>query len=308
MTAARRIQARVTELIGERVPFVLATVVRAEMPTSAQPGDAAVILDDGTVEGFVGGQCAEGSVQVAAGRVLTSGEALLLRILPEGDNPFPDRPGAEAVVNPCLSGGAIEVFLEPKLPAPELCVVGSTPIAEAIVSLGTQLGYLMTHEANGVPDVSGALAVLISSHGRHEEDTITAALDAEVGFIGLVASSVRGQAVIDSLDLNSDAKQAIHSPVGVDIGARTAEEVALSVLAEVTKAVRVDGLEAPKKAAGCCDGSGAEVATATEAIDPICSMTVRITDDTPHLHHDGQDYWYCNPGCRVRHQEELQNA
>jgi len=301
VTAARRIQTRVTELVDQRVPFVLATVVRAEMPTSAQPGDAAVVLNDGSMEGFVGGQCAEGSVKLAAGRVLESGDALLLRILPEGDNPFPDTPGAESVVNPCLSGGAIEVFLEPKLPAPELCVVGSTPIAEAIVSLGTQLGYLVTHEANGVPDVRHALAVLISSHGRHEEDTITAALEAEVGFIGLVASSVRGKAVIDSLDLDPSAKQVIHSPVGIDIGARTAEEVALSVLAEVTKSVRVDGLEAPKVAV-------AATATPTEAIDPICGMTVRITDDTPHLHHAGQDYWYCNPGCRVRHQEELQIA
>ena len=79
------------------------------------------------------------------------------------------------------------------------------------------------------------------------------------------------------------------------------------MLAEVTKAVRIGGLEAPKKAAACCGGD-VEVSSVTEAIDPMCGMTVRITDDTPHLHHDGQDYWYCNPGCRVRHQEELQNA
>jgi xanthine/CO dehydrogenase XdhC/CoxF family maturation factor len=163
-------------------------VVRAEMPTSARPGDAAIIVADGSIEGFVGGQCAESSVQMAALNVLESGEALLLRILPEGGAEFPERPGAQAIVNPCLSGGAIEVFLEPKLPAATLSIVGSTPIAEALVQFGTQLGYAIDHVPNCVANANGALAVLISSHGKHEEDSIRAALDAEVGFIGLVAS------------------------------------------------------------------------------------------------------------------------
>lgn len=296
MTASRRIAARVAELVDDHVPFVLATVVRAEMPTSARPGDAAIIHADGSIEGFVGGQCAEGSVKIAGLNVLDSGEALLLRVLPEDDDVFPERPGAQAVVNPCLSGGAIEVFLEPKLPASQLSIVGSTPIAEALAQFASQLGYRVDHVPNGVPDASGSLAVLISSHGRHEEDTIRAALDAEVGFIGLVASGVRGAAVIDSLDLDPTARAVIHSPVGVEIGARTAEEVALSVLAEVTRAVRVDGLEAPKTEAPPAPH---------ETIDPICGMTVIVADDTPHLHHDGADYWYCNVGCRTRHSEEL---
>ncbi len=296
MTAARRIQARVAELVDQRIAFVLATVVRAEMPTSARPGDAAVIQADGSIEGFVGGQCAEGSVKLAALNVLESAEPLLLRVLPEDGDPFPDRPGAEAVVNPCLSGGAIEVFLDPKLPAAQLAIVGSTPIAEALASFGTQMGYRIVHEPNGVPDVTGSLAVLISSHGKHEEDSITASLEAEVGFIGLVASAKRGAAVIESLDLDPSAKAVIHSPVGVEIGARTAEEVAISVLAEITRAVRVDGLEAPKTQ---------PPAAPAETIDPICGMTVIVGDDTPHLHHGGQDYWYCNVGCRTRHGEEL---
>lgn len=296
MTASRRIAARVAELVEQRVPFVLATVVRAEMPTSARPGDAAIIQSDGSIEGFVGGQCAEGSVKLAALNVLESGEALLLRVLPEGGEDFPDRPGAQAVVNPCLSGGAIEVFLEPKLPAAQLTIVGSTPIADALAQFAAQLGYRVDHVPNGVPDPAGSLAVLISSHGRFEEDSIRAALDAEVGFVGLVASGVRGAAVIDSLELDPTARAVIHSPVGVEIGARTAEEVALSVLAEVTRSVRVDGLEAPKTQAPSAP---------LETIDPICGMTVVVGTDTPHLHHDGTDYWYCNVGCRTRHSEEL---
>ncbi len=296
MTSSRRTSQRVGELIGTRVPFVLATVVRAEMPTSARPGDAAIILADGSVEGFVGGQCAEESVKVAAIDVLRSGEPLLLRVLPAEEDGFPDRPGARAVVNPCLSGGAIEVFLEPKLPAARVTVVGNTPIAESLVHFGSQLGYAIDHVPNGVPDATGSLAVLISSHGRYEEASIRAALDGEVGFIGLVASRVRGAAVVASLELNADEASVVRSPVGVEIGARTAEEVALSVLAELVAEVRLNGLVAPK--------SDAPAAPA-EAIDPICGMTVIVGEQTPHLSHDGTDYWYCNVGCRNRHAEDL---
>lgn len=103
--------------------------------------------------------------------------------------------------------------------------------------------------------------------------------------------------MIESLDLNPDERRVVRSPVGVDIGARTAEEIALSILADVVRAVRVDGLVAPKQ--------NDEPAGPASAIDPVCGMTVTIVDDTAHLAHDGTDYWFCNPGCRTRHAEEL---
>ena len=83
---------------------------------SARPGDRAIILADGSIEGFVGGHCAAGSVRTAALGALGSGESLLLRVLPDGDDAFPESPGASVVVNPCLSGGALEIYLEPLLP------------------------------------------------------------------------------------------------------------------------------------------------------------------------------------------------
>ncbi len=284
------------ELIEQRRRFVQATVVRAQCPTSARPGDAAIILPDGTIEGFVGGQCAEESVRATALDVLGEGGSTLLRILPDGVDSFPEAPGSVTVVNPCLSGGAIEVFLEAKLPAARLLVVGSTPISDALVQLGAPLGFAMDAGVDGAA-VAGATAVLVASHGRNEEDTIRAALDAGVGFIGLVASEKRGAAVIESLGLNEDERAVVHSPVGVDIGARTAEEIALSILADVVRAVRVDGLEPPK--------TDIEPVRPERAIDPVCGMTVTIGPDTAHLHHDAVDYWFCNPGCRNRHAEEL---
>ena len=100
-----------------RTPFVHATVVRAQQPTSAHAGDQAIMLSDGTIEGFVGGQCAQNSVRKAALGALQTNQSVLLRVLPDGDVAFPEAPGACVVVNPCLSGGALEIFLVPQVPA-----------------------------------------------------------------------------------------------------------------------------------------------------------------------------------------------
>jgi xanthine dehydrogenase accessory factor len=283
---------RVAALVADRVPFVHATVVRAQCPTSARPGDSAVVLADGTIDGFVGGQCAEGSVRVAALEVLEAGEALLLRILPEGDAPPPDAPGAATVVNPCLSGGALEIFLEPRLPAPLLGLVGGSPIAEAVARLGEPLGFAVERSAPGDPVPPGAVAVVVSTHGRDEEGTIRRALDAGVGFVGLVASATRGAAVLDAMELDPAERARLRTPVGLDIGARTAEEIALSIMAEVVQAIRVDGLVAPP-------GTGA--ARPIEAIDPVCGMTVIVGPDAPHAVVDGVEHWYCGTGCRDHH-------
>ncbi len=263
LVATHRSQAgRAGELIAQGTPFVQATVVRAQCPTSTRPGDSAVILADGTIEGFVGGQCAETSVRLAAAPLIESGEALLLRILPDNEEDFPESEGARTVVNPCLSGGAIEVFLEPKLPPARVGLVGDTPIADALDMLGGHLGFAF-QRSDGVPDdLQGSVAVLISSHGRHETETIRAALDAGVQFIGLVASSARGSAVLDELDLSDTERAAVRSPVGIYIGAKTAEEIALSILAELVQAVRIHDLRpSPQKLWGqvsqlsCCGDS-----------------------------------------------------
>ena len=111
----------VERLISERRPFVLATVVRARKPTSARPGASAVILPDGTIDGFIGGVCAESSVRLYALRAMETGDALLLRLVPgdgEDADPTDTIEGAVVERNPCLSGGSLEIFLEPHVPAP----------------------------------------------------------------------------------------------------------------------------------------------------------------------------------------------
>lgn len=283
-----RLGQRVTELVDARVPFVHATVVRAERPTSARPGDDAIVLADGTMEGFVGGLCAESSVRAAALAALGDGHAVLLRVVPDEGSSFPDVPGATVVTNPCLSGGALEIFLQPRLPPALVTVVGSSPVAEALAALGPAAGFLVRRSgaADAVPD--GAAAVIVASLGDDETTPIRAALDAGVGFVGLVASRRRGESVLAPMDLTASERTRVHSPVGLDIGAVTAEEIAVSVLAGLVRAIRVEGLRP----------TGAAEAAPEQVLDPVCGMTVVIGPDTPRLERDGTTYWFCSAGCR----------
>src|SRR6476469_4378393 len=152
MRIAMRMDDRAQQLRRARTPFVHATVVRAAPPTSAHPGDEAILLADGTIEGFVGGGCAENSVRKAALGALQAGESVLLRVLPDGDVHFPEAPGACVVVNPCLSGGALEIFLDPQVPAPLVHICGATPIAQALAAMTAALGYEV--QCDGDADVT----------------------------------------------------------------------------------------------------------------------------------------------------------
>src|SRR5206468_176013 len=133
---------RAQHLRAERTPFVLATVVRAQRPTSAKAGDSALVLPDGTLDGFVGGTCAEATVRTQGLRLLRSGESTLLRITPEPADAEPGE-GVVAVANPCLSGGSLEIFLEAVLPPPLVRVFGDAPVARALVGVGAAVGYEM---------------------------------------------------------------------------------------------------------------------------------------------------------------------
>jgi xanthine dehydrogenase accessory factor len=277
---------RSVELRAARIPFVHARVVLAERPTSAKPGDEAIILADGTMEGFVGGDCAETTVRQQSVEALSAREPVLLRITPV---PEPDQPGKVVVHNPCLSGGTVEIFLEPLVPPPLVHVVGTSPTATALLSLGRSLGYAMSaYEGRVSVD---AAALVVASHGQEEEAALVTALEAGVAYVGLVASRKRGSAVVDRLDVSAGLKAQVHTPAGLDIGAATAEEVALSILAEIVASH-------PRRARSST--VVAAVLPRTE-IDPVCGMSVLAGTDAVHVddsERGGRTVWFCGPGCR----------
>jgi xanthine dehydrogenase accessory factor len=285
---------RADELRAARTPFAVATVVRAQRPTSVRSGDTAIVLGDGTIEGFVGGACAEQSVRMHALRALETGEALLLRIV-AGDDHASANEGSVTVQNPCLSGGALEIFLEPILPAPRVVVVGETPIASALARLGAELDLdVWTTAIGDVELAEGDLALVVAAHGRDELRALRRGLEAPLPYVGLVASRVRGAAMVAQLRADGVAEErlaALDTPAGLAIGARTPGEIAVAILARIIT-VRRGEHALPVRVAVPAD------ARAT-AIDPVCGMAVSAADETPHVEYRGRRVYFCCDGCRA---------
>jgi xanthine dehydrogenase accessory factor len=277
------------ELVSSRRPFVTATVVRTAKPTSVRPGDTALVLADGTIDGFVGGVCAQASVRLHAARALETGEAVLLRLIPgsapaDGEPATPD--GVVVAHNPCLSGGSLEIFLEPVMPAQRIVVAGDTPIARALGAVALAAGYEVVPAS--APESSDA-ACIVASHGDQEEEALVAALEAGVGYVGLVASRRRGHAVVASLDVADALRDQVHTPAGMDIGARTPTEIAISILADVIA----------QRTSHPAPAAATAVPPAT-AVDPVCGMTVPALDATVHLVlEDGDRIYFCCEGCKT---------
>ena len=303
---------------GPRAPFVAATVVRAQSPTSVRAGDAATVSPDGTIDGFVGGACAEASVRLYSLRAMESGEPVLLRILPgaaEGEPGVAE--GAVTVKNPCLSGGSLEIFLEPHLLPAIIRVVGDTPIGVALGDLATRLGYAveLSSAENAEPAADDA-AVVVASHGHDEERVLTAALRSGVPYVALVASEIRGRAVRDSLDVPEEDRARLRSPAGLEIGAESPQEIALAILAEIValrsqvggaaRTAQRPTTPAPARERApeelrdeVPSANGAPAAISTEvAIDPICGMEVAVSAASIQLERDGELYYFCSEGCR----------
>jgi xanthine dehydrogenase accessory factor len=284
--------AEVQRLRAAREPFVHATVVRAVRPTSVRPGDSALVLADGTIMGFVGGTCAQTSVRLHAARALERGEGVLLRLIP-GTAPGDVEPEEGVVIahNPCLSGGALDIFLDPQLPARRVVVVGDTPIARALAEVAGAAGYdvVAVGDAAAAEPQAGDAAVVVASHGSDEEVALTRAVTAGVGYVALVASPRRGAAVLESLDVAGALRERVHTPAGLDIGAHAPADVAISILAEIVSE-RVVDVPSPS-------GPALPVVVAV-AIDPICGMEVVATDASIHLDLDGERVYFCRVACR----------
>ncbi|TAM66644.1 MAG: YHS domain-containing protein [Microbacteriaceae bacterium] len=286
---------RARELADRRERYVRATVVRAERPTSAHAGDTALVLADGTIEGFVGGNCVAASVREYALKALSSTEPVLLRVAP-GEPSHVREEGAVNVSNPCVSGGSIEIFLEPRVPAPRVLIVGNTPIAQSLVVLGADLGMTMEQitDATVAPGADDA-ALIVASHGWEEEPALESALRAQVPYIALVASRARGAEVLASLDVDDEQRARVHSPAGLDLGAHTAAEIALSILAQLIGERAV----ARTNRTADADGEPAATGSVATAIDPVCGMSVVAAESSLHVEYDGATVYFCSTGCRA---------
>jgi xanthine dehydrogenase accessory factor len=306
--------------------FVLATVVRAERPTSAKPGAKAIVTADGKLVGWVGGNCAQPTVVREALTALSTGQPRFVRLCP------PERVNGEApegiVVVPmtCASGGTLDIYLEPQLPQPHILAIGHLPVIEALVRLGKAMGYRVTVMGLGVSqefvpqadvvhdhlDINRAQVaitphtyVVVASHGNYDEDALLAAMQSGASHIALVASPRRSEAMRQFLR-ESDVSEAqlarLKGPAGLDIGAVTPEEIALSILAEVVQSLRHSD-DAPAVASDQIEVIPLVAARAV-AIDPVCGMEVEIASAKHVAEYNDQKYYFCSSGCRRSFEKE----
>lgn len=302
---------RAAELQRSGTPFAMATVTMSQRPTSARAGAKAVVTADGAIFGWVGGACSQPSVARHAREALETGEPRLIRLSPDGEGGLRD--GVLELAMTCHSGGTLEIFIEPFLPAPYLIAVGNSPIAESLVSLGKMLGFQTVSMAG--PDESDADEVysgfafdqlspgrvpfvVVATMGTDDELALLAALSAKPAYLAVVGSQRRFATMAEYLKsrgVSDETLATIHSPAGLDIRAETPAEIALSILAEIIPVRREMQHRLPEAVA----------APASQiVIDPICGMEVDLATAKHTLVVNGETIGFCCPGCLRAYERE----
>ena len=311
---------RIQTLRNNGNPFAIATVVRAERPTSAKVGAKAIITEDGTLSGWIGGSCAEPTVKREAKKVLQDGQPRLIRLCPPEKMGTAPQEGVTEIALTCISGGTLEIYIEPQLAQPHLVVIGHLATAEALVTLGKDLGWhvsLMgldvTRERFPAADqifdeldfskltITKNLYVVVASHGNYDEDMLVEALQSNAPYVALIASKKRANAILQYLNeanLTHEQILRLKYPAGLDFGAVTPEEIALSILAEIVQRRRQSVNVADNKSPITNLQLPMAQNLVLEAVDPVCGMTVEITTAHFTSEYDGKTYYFCATGCK----------
>jgi xanthine dehydrogenase accessory factor len=281
--------------------FALATVVWRQPPSSSQPGSRAIITADGELRGWIGGACAEPVVIREAQRVIAEGTArlLLLGTPDQFGGTVPD--GITVIPISCQSEGALEVYIEPVLPVPHLVVIGGSPMARTLATLGEALGW-RTDLVDGpdfAPDVADERSmIVVATQGHDDEDVLIRAVAAHPAYLGLVGSRRRGATVLGYLadrGVPEEDLARVRVPAGLDLGPTTHQEIAVAILAELVQ-LRASGALSPPRATAPRPARPA-------AVDPVCGMTVTTASGRP-LPHDGVNYYFCCVACRQAFEED----
>lgn len=284
---------RTAELAREERPFAVVTVVRIEPPTSARPGNRAIILPDGSIEGWLGGGCITPAAREEALLALESGESRFVRITPDES---PASPGIRVVRMTCTSEGSVDLYVEPFLPRPTLLVAGDSPVAGTLAAIAPPLGFrFATLGPDGAAEVPNPVDtwMVVATFGGYDEDAVEAGLRLGLPYVGLVASQRRAGSVLSELRARGhpdEELEIVRSPAGIPLGAEGHAGLALSIMSEVVslRAERRPGLV--RRSVEAPEVSGT-------AIDPICGMTVEVAGARHVTGHEGQNYYFCCAGC-----------
>jgi xanthine dehydrogenase accessory factor len=295
-------------------PFVLATVVRVERPSSGKPGYKAIVRPNRELIGWLGGSCAESVLISESLRALRDGEPRLMRLTPIAGQRAAEEGIVEYVME-CASGGTMDIYLEPQMPQPQLVVIGDSPVAATLRALGRVLDYRVVRVSpeamdDSSPDADAVVRDLerlpevvtsdtyavVATMGKYDETALKHLAGSRAAYVGLVASRRRAAAVLASLaeaGVSPEAQARIVSPAGLDFSARTPEEIAVSILAQI---IQVRRTSAPRELP-VSEAPSSPIVRMER--DVVCGMDVPI-DSPIRATHEGTAYVFCSEGCRAR--------
>jgi xanthine dehydrogenase accessory factor len=306
-----RIWQEALRLEESREPFAVVTVVRTVKPSSATVGAKALIKSTGEMIGFVGGQCTQSIVISQALKCIEHGASQLVLITSDSSQ-VRSTDGVTVLPMTCHSEGTVELFIEPKLPAPVLLVIGHSPIADSLQNIAAHLNFqvqsaAMEHAASeGTTNLTefketirthltpGAY-VVVASMGLYDTESILALQGFELSYVGLVTSPKRREAVLADLKnrgVSEEFCSFISAPAGLDLGAVDPAEIAVTILAEIIEYRRKKRTVAPLTL------HVRENKTRREVIDPICHMVVDLNTTLHKAEYQGKEYGFCCPHCR----------
>lgn len=292
--------------------FATATVVWREAPSSGKAGDRAIIDSKGEVTGWVGGGCTKGIVLKEASAAMQEGRPRLVRVSP--DPKVAPQTGIKEYRMTCQSGGSVDIFIEPVMPKTHLVIMGKSAIAQALAAVAKLLDYRITVMAMAVPEgaftgiddlkmafnfakvsVNKHTFVVVATQGEQDEMALKAALKAPLPYLAFVASRKKRDAVFDylrSAGVSEGELSTIRTPAGIDIKAKTPNEVAISILAEIIQVVRSQPTqpEAPKNLNG----------ENRFYINPVCQIPVDKTAPRHRVDYKGETVYFCCDGCKVK--------
>jgi xanthine dehydrogenase accessory factor len=285
--------------------FALATVVWRQAPSSGQIGSRAIITAAGQLYGWIGGACAEPVVLREAARVIESREPRLL-FLGTTDAPMSGLPeGMLYVPMSCQSEGALQIYVEPVVPALDLVVVGGSPMTTTLADLARTLGWkarVIEAAELSSADLTERSIVVIATQGHGDEEAVATSVNAAPLFVGLVASRKRGETVLAYLaerGVPQHLLDRVSTPVGLDLGRTSHQEIAVAVLAELVQRRAAGELTVRSTTSGAATPVAASsvVERAVETIDPVCGMTVDVSPKNHPVDHDGTTYYFCCVRC-----------
>jgi xanthine dehydrogenase accessory factor len=309
-------------------PFAIATVVRCEKPTSAKPGAKAIITASGTLRGWIGGACAEPIVRQEALKALHDGKPRFLRIGPSVSDEVKSEAGVIEFLMTCHSGGTLEIYIEPVMPQPQLILIGESPVVETLARLGRAVNFpVVVVDPDATPErfaeadkiltefdlsqlkFTPQAYLVVATHGKYDERALEQILATEAPYIAFVTSKKRGQAAIDYLreiGLPAEKLARIKFPAGLDIGAQTPDEIAVSILAEIVQVRRRPvSIKLPMLMVNAPQSAPIAVGEMKgQARDPICNMMVDIATARYTSIYEDETYYFCCAHCKQKFDRE----